>query len=412
MRLTQREQAMLAGEFGWPLQKSMEILCKMGELYGAERMIPVRSVHLVNASIYLAGEAVIKLMEKMVAEGGKFVTETTLNPASVDFNKWKEMGMLDATYQQQAHLTGLLCQLGAIPTHCCSPYLVGQIPTFGEHCCWGESSAVVYANSVIGARTNRNGGPAALATSLTGVVPAYGYHLDQNRLGTILVRVHADLKEITDFGILGYYVGEIVEDGVPVFTGLPIDVSHDALKQLGSALATSGAVALFHVEGVTPEAPTLECAFGGASPQKVVDVGPEELFDTAQRLRAGLTDEFSIVYIGCPHASIQEIREIAELLDGKHIKENMEFWIQTGQPVRALAERCGYLETIEKAGAWIVADTCPAHCFVPEYRAAKIYKNMATNSPKMAHYGWGSGRIPSAVYGVKECVQIALTGRP
>jgi predicted aconitase len=272
MELTEHEQAMLGGAEGWPVQKGMEILCQMGELYGAKRMLPVKNVHMVNASVYLAGNAVVKLAEKMLAEGARFKTDTTLNPASVDLDCWKGYGFTENIYNQQKYLTGLFRKMGAITVHCCSPYLVGQVPRFSEHCCWGESSAVIYANSVLGARTNRNGGPAGLAASLTGVVPDYGYHRDENRYGQVIVEVEAKINEIADYGILGFYVGDIVSDGVPVFTGLPHDVSNDALKQLGSALATTGAVALFHVAGVTPEAPTLEAAMGLRKPDKGIKV--------------------------------------------------------------------------------------------------------------------------------------------
>ncbi len=410
LKLTPYEREMLDGKHGWPKQKGMEILFQMGELYEAERMLPVRNVHMVNASVYLAGSAAVKLAEKMLSMGAKFVTDTTLNPASVDLDCWREYGFTENVYRQQRHLTDLFCEMGAIPVHCCSPYLVGQVPRFGEHCCWGESSAVIYANSVLGARTNRNGGPAALAASLTGVVPAYGYHLDENRRGQILVEVEAGLKEVSDYGILGFFVGELVSDGVPVFTGLPSDVSNDALKQLGSALATTGAVALFHVAGVTPEAPTLDAAFGLSKPSRTIRVTDRELAQTAEKLKAGLKDGFDIVYIGCPHASIQEIGEVARLIEGKRIKQGMELWVQTGQPIKALADRCGYLKTIEAAGAWIVGDTCPSHCLLPELREVKSYRAMATNSPKMAHYGWDMGKLPTAVYGVRECVEIALNG--
>ena len=409
--LKAHEQEMLDGKHGWPAQKGMEILYQVGRLYGAQEMLPVKNVHMVNASVYLAGDAAVKLAEKMLAEGARFKTQTTLNPASVDMDCWEEYGFTENIYRRQKHLTDLFVQMGAIPVHCCSPYLVGQVPRFGEHCCWGESSAVIYANSVLGARTNRNGGPSALAASLTGVTPAYGYHLRENRYGQILIEVDAELNEISDYGVLGFYIGEEVSDGVPVFTGLPADVSNDALKQLGSALATTGAVALFHVEGVTPEAPTLEAAFGPHKPGRVIRVTGKEMRETAEKLKAGICGEFSLVFIGCPHASIQEIEEVARLLRGKKVKKGIEFWIQTGQPIKALADRCGLLSVIEEAGAWIVSDTCPSHCFLPEFREAKQYKAMATNSPKMAHYGWDMGKTPTAVYGVGQCVEIALTGK-
>jgi len=312
MKLTPHEQDILDGKHGWPAQKGMEILYRMGEIYGAERMLPVSNVHMVNASVYLAGKAAVKLAEQMLERGAHFVTKTTLNPASVDLDRWREYGFTENIYKQQKHLTDIYTNMGAIPVHCCSPYLVGQVPKFGEHCCWGESSAVIYANSVIGARTNRNGGPLALSASLTGVVPEYGYHLDENRYGQLIVEVKASLSEVYAYGVLGIHIGEMVSDGVPVFTGIPSDVSQDALKQLGSSLATTGAVALFHVVGVTPEAPTLEAAFGPNKSTRTIVVTDKDLAETAEKLKAGMKDSFSLVYVGCPHASIHEIEEIRE----------------------------------------------------------------------------------------------------
>lgn len=408
MKLTSYEQEMLDGKHGWPKQKGMEILVQMGELYGGAYMLPVQSVHMVNASVQLSGNAAMKLAQKMLSMGARFVTRTTLNPASTDLDNWQEYGFTPETYARQQELTELYRQMGAIPVHCCSPYLVGQAPAYGEHICWGESSAVIYANSVLGARTNRNGGPVSLAASLTGVVPAYGYHLDENRIGTVQVNVKAKLREIYDYGVLGFCIGELVEDGVPVFQGIEPSVTPDMLKQLGSALATTGAVALFHAVGVTPEAPTLEAAFKDRKPLRIIEIGRQEMAQTAERLRAGLDGDFSLVYIGCPHASIQEIEEVARLLEGKKLRKGIEFWIQTGQPIKALAARCGYLKTIEEAGAWIVTDTCPVHAFVPDFRAVKNYKAMATNSPKMAHYGWDVGKLPTAVYSVSDCVRFAV----
>ncbi|MGI6084778.1 MAG: aconitase X [Acetivibrionales bacterium] len=411
LKLTRYEQEMLDGKHGWPKQKGMEILFQMGQLYGATHMIPVQNVHMVNASIMLAGSAAIKLAERMVAEGARFVTRTTLNPASVDLDNWERYGFIKEDYEAQKKLTDLLARMGAIPVHCCTPYLVGQVPSFGEDICWGESSAVIYANSVLGARTNRNGGPVSLAASLTGVVPAYGYHLVENRYGTLQVNVNVPLKDIYDYGLLGFCIGELVEDGVPVFNGIEKSVTPDELKQLGSSLATSGAVALFHAVGITPEAPTLEAAFGPKKPDRVIDIGIQEMKATAEKLKQVTESDYSIVYIGCPHASLEEIAEVAELIKGKKLKRGIEFWVQTGQPIKALAERCGYVKTIEDAGAFVVCDTCPSHCFTKNLLASKKYKSMATNSPKMCHYGWNNGKIPTAVYSVSECVEIALNGK-
>ena len=317
MKLTSEEQKMLDGDYGKSVQKSMQILTSLGDIYGAEKMIPVKSVHMPGSSIVVAGEAATSFVEQMGDNDTQFAAFTTLNTGAMDMDQPRELGFSEETISRQHRLTGAYERMGGIACHTCTPYLIGHCPKFGEHVAWGESSAIAFVNSVLGARTNREGGPAALAAAIAGRVPAYGYHLDENRRGQFLIQVDASLSDIADYGALGYWVGTRVESGVPVFTGIPGDVSTDQLKSLGAALASSGAVALFHIVGVTPEAPTLESAFGGNTPQETWTFGESEKHAAYGQLSKQQGQPVSLVAMGCPHSSLNEIIKVAEMVRGK-----------------------------------------------------------------------------------------------
>ena len=408
MKLTSEEQKMLEGAYGPSVQKSMQILTTLGDIYGAERMIPVKSVHMPGSSIVVAGEAATSFVEQMGDNGTAMAAFTTLNTGAMDMDRPRELGFSEETIQRQQRLTGAYQRMGAVACHTCTPYLIGHCPKFGEHVAWGESSAIAYVNSVIGARTNREGGPAALAAAIAGRVPAYGYHLDENRLGQFLIQVDTPLDDIADYGALGYWVGTRVESGVPVFTGIPGDVSVDQLKSLGAALASSGAVALFHLVGVTPEAPTLEAAFGGNEPQARWTVGEAELRGAYQQLSKQQGQPVSLVAMGCPHSSLQEIIRVAELVRGKRVKT--AFWMLCAQPVKHLARRSGHAQILEQAGITLVCDTCPVLGAMAQPMERIGMTAMATNSAKLAHYAPGQWDIPTYYGTTEQCVQAALKG--
>lgn len=410
MKLTLDQERMLAGDFGYPVQKAMQILVQLGEIYGAEKMIPVSSVHMPGSSVVVAGEAGTKLVEKMVQHGGHFKTFTTLNTGAVDFPCWQEIGFSEETFQLQTRLTKAYMSLGAVPCHTCTPYLIGNMPKKGEHVAWGESSAIAYVNSVLGARTNREGGPSALAAALTGLVPAYGFHLQENRYGQVYVKVETELNGVADYGTLGYWVGKLTESKVPVFTGIPKTVSMEELKMLSAALASSGSVALYHIVGVTPEAPDLESAFGPNRPLEELVFGKKELMETEAVLNKNKGQEVSVVVIGCPHASINEVAQIAKELSAKKLNANVELWVTTSLPVKSLAERCGYLQTIVNAGGRIVVDTCPILSPMAELARKKGYQALATNSAKLAHYAPGQWALPTYYGNLEQCLHAAITG--
>ena len=264
-------------------------------------------------------------------------------------------------------------KMGVVTTCSCTPYFFGNLPHFGEHIAWAESSAVCYANSVLGARTNREGGPSALAAALTGRTPAYGLHLDENRCPGLTVQVKASLTDTRDFGALGVAVGQAIESrqvkAIPYLCGIPT-ATVDQLKSLCASLATYGGLAMFHMDGITPESAQY------APPEKTLVIGQGDLDEAIRSLDAfPSSDEVDFVSLGCPHLSIHEIQRVAELLNGQRVRKT--FWITTSRPVKRIADQMGYTNIIEAAGAVVAVDTC---CVVSPIKGR--FKAIATDSAK------------------------------
>ncbi len=411
MNLDQEERMMAEGEFGPVVQDAIEILIKLGEIYEAEKMVKVTSIHMPGSSVMVAGEGGTRFVKQQTDRGGRFVIQTSLNPAAMDFRRWQEMGVPLAIVSMQRQLTKAYSQMGAVAHHTCVPYLVGNVPRLGEHVAWGESSAIVFANSVLGARTNREGGPSALASALTGRTPLYGLHLGENRVGKVLVHLQVKLTTAFDYGILGYFVGKICGDKVPVFRAIPREAGVDELKMLGAALATSGAVALFHAIGVTPEALTDEQAFGGKEPEDSLTFGEKEYDQTVDFLTTAKNDYLNLVVVGCPHSSIEEIRSIAQLLADKKINPEVDFWVCTPLVAKVIADRMGYTQIIEQSGAKLICDTCPVLAPMDEIIKAKGYTSLTTNSAKLAHYAAGKFSLPVYFGSLSRCLRAAMTGK-
>ena len=363
---------MLSGEYGEVVERSFRLLVRLGEIYGADRMIPVGSVQVAGVSYKSIGDPGLEFLEDLAAKGAKVKVPTTLNPPGMDLEDWKELGFPEDFAEKQLRIMDAFKKMGIMMTATCTPYLVGNLPRFREHIAWSESSAVSFANSVIGARTNREGGPSALAAALCGVTPNYGLHLDENRKPSFLVRVSAELKSNSDFGALGYHVGKIVKDKIPYFLGIK-DADVDQLKALGAAMAASGAVALYHVEGLTPEAGLMN-----TSGLETIEVGDLELRGAYEKLNTGKDPD--IIILGCPHASLKEIAALACKLDGKCLKKPL--WICTSRITKEAATHMGFTELIEKAGGKVVADTCTV--VSPIERMG--YRTTGVDSGKAANY--------------------------
>jgi hypothetical protein len=372
MYLTKEEEKILNGEKGEVLERMFRLLVRLGDIYGADKMIPVGSVQVAGVSYKSIGDPGTEFLEDMAKKEAKVKVLTYLNPAGMDLENWRELGFPKDFAKNQLRIMNAFKKMGIVVTSTCTPYLAGNLPRFREHIAWSESSAVSFSNSVIGARTNREGGPSALAAALCGVTPNYGLHLWEKRQPTIRVDVSADLTFNSDFGALGYYVGKQVKNKIPYFSGIK-HANTDQLKALGAAMAASGAVALYHVEDLTPEADLVE-----KKSLEKISIGKKEIKETYEKLSTGKNPD--IVIFGCPHASLREISTLANKLDGKKLKKPV--WICTSRMVKEAAERMGYNEIITKAGGSIVADTCMVVSPIEKMG----YKTTGVNSGKAANY--------------------------
>ena len=372
MYLTKEEEKILDGDEGEVEARLFRLLVRLGEIYGADKMIPVGSVQVAGVSYKSISDPGIEFLEDMASKGAKVKVLTYLNPAGMDLENWKKIGFPKNFAKNQLRIMNAFKSMGIVVTSTCTPYLAGNLPRFREHIAWSESSAVSFSNSVIGARTNREGGPSALAAAICGRTPNYGLHLWEKRQPNIKIKVDADMDFNADFGALGYFVGKQVKNKIPYFTGIK-NANTDQLKALGAAMAASGAVALYHVEGLTPEADLVE-----KDGLETIDVGKKELDETYEKLNSGKDPD--IVILGCPHASLREISTLAGKLKDKHLKKPI--WICTSRMMKEAADRMGFTEIIEKAGGYIVADTCMVVSPIEEMG----YKTTGVNSGKAANY--------------------------
>jgi predicted aconitase len=395
MKLTTLQKEMLNGKHGYATQKSMEILNALGEIFDAEEMVPVTSVQIAGVSYANLGEPGLDWLAQM-AEDGRVRVLTTLNPAGMDLENWRVLGIDPEFAKNQERVVDAFAKMGIITTCTCTPYLVGNLPHFGEHIAWAESSAVCFANSVIGARTNREGGPSALAAALTGYTPRHGYHLDKNRQAHIGFEVKSPITGTAQFGTLGKVIGDILDSKtewtIPYITGIHT-ANTDELKSFCASIATFGGTALFHMEGLTPNKTTI--------PKEIINVTESQLKEAASDLNEdGAVIDF--VSIGCPHASLREIQYIAKLVDGKQVKK--ETWITTARPTKQVADRMGYTQVIEAAGIKFACDTC---CVVAPIKGR--FTGLCTDSAKGCYYGRGRNKFQTKHCSLEDCIEEALT---
>jgi predicted aconitase len=401
MYLTREEQSMLAGEQGKAAQKAMQILEALGRIYGAERMLPVSSVQIAGVSYDNLGDAGLEWLAEMADGGGRTRVLTTLNPAGMDIENWQQLGIPPEFAEKQQRVIDAFARMGVITTCTCTPYLAGNEPALGDTIAWAESSAVCYANSVIGARTNREGGPSALAAALTGRTPEYGMHLPENRRPGVTVEVRAQLAGTADFGALGKAIGERLEAlgrrAVPFITGVDA-ASLEQLKSFCASIATYGGLALFHMQGITPEADEY------TPPGERFAISGDDLEAARRSLCDASPDEVDFVSLGCPHLSIGEVARIAGLLQDKTVTK--EFWITTSRPVKAAADRLGYTAIIEASGAKFAVDTC---CVVAPIRGR--FRAMSTDSAKACYYAYSKNKFKTRLLDFDRVVKEAVAPR-
>jgi cis-L-3-hydroxyproline dehydratase len=402
MYLTAYEKELLEGRFGDGVAEAMRIQVELGEAFDAERMVEISRAHVAFGVM----ESDVWFVNMLLKGGASCCVPPTSNPI-YDAKYLKRIGQSeereDSILLKSAHEA--YKKMGIILTYNCTPYLEANVPYFGEVVAYSESSATVYVNSVCGARTNRESANSALAAAITGRVPLYGLLLDKNRKGEILVNIEATLQDDFDYHLLGYAASKKIGFRIPVFTGVPSCPSKEELTSLGAQLNTGGAVSMFHMVGVTPEAPDLETAFGGNSPAEKVSVTNADLHKIQQCI-SSKEGKIDFAMFGCPHYSLNQVQNAARLLEGKQIHKDVELWILTSVHTRELAKRMGYLGIIERAGGHMIADTCPdMPCWYRRYSG----KVGITDSPKAAYYTVRRG-IHYIVKRMPECIEAALKG--
>lgn len=409
MRLNDDERAMLAGERGEAVRRALELQIKVGDFFGAEDFVAIDSAHMM-AEIESMGEPCLAWVEEMADLDGRTVVPTTSNPRSVDVALWEALGQDERQVQLELRLTRALNRLGILTLDTCINYQTVSPPRFREHVAWGDTGTVIFANAVAGARSNFEGGPVALAAALTGRTPRYGYHRPEQRLGTTLIEVRDQPTCTSDWGALGCWIGRQVDDywQVPVITGVEVEPTVDQLKQLGACLASYGSLAMFHLVGVTPEARTIDEAFGGRQPTRRATLAPGDLrrtYETFQPER----QRPDVVAFTAPQLSIVELRDLADMLAGRRVHDDVRLLITTNYQNRAAAERLGYAQIIAEAGGLLLSGACFYLMTARELAEKHGWRTIVTDSAKLANiipgYGYNPVFRPTEV-----CVEAAICG--
>jgi predicted aconitase len=409
MKLNHDERAMLAGERGEAVRRAIELQIKVGDFFGAADFVPIDSAHMM-AEIESMGEPCLAWVEEMADLGGRTLVPTTSNPRSVDVALWEALGQDERQVQLELRLTQALQRLGVLTLDTCINYQTVSPPRFGEHVAWGDTGTVIFANAVAGARSNFEGGPVALAAALIGRTARYGYHLPEQRLGTALVEVRDQPTCTSDWGALGCWIGRQVSDywQVPVITGVEVEPTVDQLKQLGACLASYGSLAMFHLVGVTPEARTVEEAFGGRQPARRLTLEPGDLRRTYEGFQAERSRP-DVVAFTAPQLSIVELRDLAALLANRRVHPDVRLLLTTNYQNRAVAERLGYAQAIAEAGGLLLSGACFYLMTARELAEKHGWRMIVTDSAKLANiipgYGYNPVFRPTEV-----CIEAAVRG--
>jgi predicted aconitase len=423
MNLTDQERAMLDGQDGKARQKAMELLVRYGEALGAERLIATDNIagvpgssnpflqkyyHQHGGGSYEAIFSFFDLDSDELVDVPKAAAHTCHLQGGYDPDNWQILGATPENFKISQESEAFIADRGVQILKTCTPYLAGNVPAMGDHCAWMESSAVVYCNSVIGARTNTEGRESTSAAMLTGKIPDWGFHRDENRFGSHLIEVDFPIESVMDWGMLGYFVGDAVQERVPVLAGRFAGADLIRHKHFGAAAASSGGVEMYHIVGITPEAGDLAAAFGGRKPVQVIRYGLAERRRTYDNLNSKATDsQVDYVMLGCPHYSIDQIRDACRMLEGKRVSANCKLWIFTSRAVKALADVQGLSKQLRDAGAVLLTDTCSSisQAVPPGTKVA------ALDSAKQTHYLPAIMNIQAWFGSTQDCIHAAVTGR-
>ncbi len=392
---------MLAGVQGEALATALSLLVDVGDFYEASKLIPVSSAHISGVSYLTGGDGLIDQLDYFVELGARVSIYSTLNPSGMDRDHWKDH-FIDLEFAtKQFRILDNFKRLGVVTTLSCTPYDFGHILTKGQHVAWAESSAITFANSFFGARTNKEDALSVLSAAIIGKTPYYGFHLAENRVPNVHVRVEATLDEYSDYSVLGEVVGRAFNrhpfpfGAIPLIEGIHNPRPH-YLKGLGAALASFG-TQLFHVRGVTPERELYETV-DSFDDELVVE--QSDLDEVYEHLKPDF--EPKIAVIGCPNANLEEMQEVVEAIDGRKLANGKEFWVFTNRAQFGMAKAVGIVDALEKAGVKILVDTCPE---VTPYDRSR-FNRILTNSIKAQHYisAPSLNGIPTYLLPLRECV--------
>lgn len=375
MHVTRYEESLLQGREGEAVEKAMRLLITLGDVFGADSLLEVGSSHVSGVSYMNLGDAGLGYLKDQAALSGKARIRATLNPAGMDLERWGDLGVPEGFARKQLDVISAFASMGVETSCTCTPYYIGNTPAYGEQIAWAESSAISFANSVLGARTNRETGPTSLASALTGRAANYGYRLWENRLPTGVVDVIDSPKSLLEYSLLGYSLGELLGNGIPYMRNL-VPSSPRQLKSLGAAAATSGGIALYHVEGYTPESRVIQKEDFTSLERFSVDRSMTH--EVLSKLSGEVDDP--ILCLGCPHLSLEEVQSVATVLQGRRLSKRL--WVFVSRGVYYKAKGLGLVDAIESAGGKVFKDTCMVVAPLEEMGVSEVQ----TNSCKAARY--------------------------
>jgi len=409
LSLNDKDLAMLHGDHGPATKMAMFILVRMAEVSGAQELLDITGAH-IDSTVYIGG-AGLEFAERLAGLGAKVSVPTSLNVSGLDEHHWQEWAVPNEWARQAQRQMVAYQSMGTVPTWTCAPYQTQMKPSFGQQIAWGESNAIVFANSVLGARTERYPDMFDICCAITGRAPAIGLHLTENRAGNLLLQlqdISEALQHSDDFyPVLGHLIGKISLDKIPVIEGMKIIPNEDQLKALCAAAASSGGVALFHMVGVTPEAQTIESAFQGNQPKETITVTMDMLRESRRVLTHTDSEKLDMVVLGSPHFSLAEFKQLAPLVAGKQKHPDVKFLVTSSRAMTLLAKQAGSLDVLQNFGAQLTVDTC---ILTSPMLPAEI-KYLMTNSAKFAYYAPGLLSKQITFGSLKDCVASAIEGR-
>jgi len=410
MQLTAEEERMARGDHGDVIKEAISYQIEVGNFFGAEKFAPVANAHFMG-DIEVSGDNGLQFLRRLRAQNAKCVIDTTNNARCMDFAQAQSLCQDAQEMEKEREIVEILESMRVVRVDTCINYQTHYRPSFGEHLAWGDTGTVIAANSIFGARSNFEAGFSSLAAGFTGRTPAYGFHLDACRRGTIAVKLEAQPQDVADWGVLGKLVGHPNQDyfAVPVFEGVKKRPSTDDLKHLGCSLASYGSMAMYHMVGITPEAPTAQAAFAGNVPEKTMTITANDL-EEVYRSYKYLDGAENVVVFSGPQLSIFEMRRLAELFQGRKVAKGIHAFLTTNGSVLANARALGYAQTLEQAGVTILEGVCFYLLQgLTRIRQENQWTNLVSNAAKIVNT-ITAHRFNTVLRRTSQCVDIACTG--